>query len=101
MDDKVFNVDCITLRTYISSLIYKKIGIQPYLSKYLDYALLMGLSSYDICMSIIKDKNYIRITITDDNLNTREDFVKAFVTYTDIDNIIDQTFQNIKPSKMY
>ena len=51
--------------------------------------------------NIILFKNHLYIIIVDPNNRIREEFNEPFNNYNDIEDIIDNIFKFIKPSRMY
>lgn len=88
------------IRIFIAREIYIKTGFQPYLSKYLPL-ILLNIGYYEIRLSINYENRYITIDIFDEYYNTHDKFKKSYDTYEDVENIIDNVFKYIKPSKKY
>ncbi len=88
------------LKKFIAHEIYIKTGLKAYISVHLPI-ILLDIGYYEISLSINDEIQYINIDIVDKYYNTHDLVKKSYNTYQDVEDIIDDIFKYIQPSKKF
>ena len=87
------------VREFIAAYINIKLGLTAYQSRYIPNLILITIGRLDIQIQIYPHRLYIKII--DPYNRTYDEVIKHFNSYNDIEDIIDEIFKFMKPSRMY